>query len=57
VSKKSNLREGPGIKEKIIALLKPGAPITGYGYKDNWVHVETQEGVVGWIFQSLIDAR
>jgi uncharacterized protein YgiM (DUF1202 family) len=56
VIKKSNVRQHPGLTEKIIALLDSGSLVTGYGYKDNWVHIETQEGIKGWIFQTLIAA-
>ena len=56
VLKKSNVREAPGIDEKVVALLEPGSLVTGYGYKDSWVQIETQVGVVGWIFQTLVTA-
>lgn len=56
VLKKSNIRQGPGLKENVIVLLDPGVLVTGYGYKDSWVRVETQGGTVGWIFRELIAA-
>ena len=55
--KKSNLRESPGVKQKILVTLDKGTLVTGYSRKGNWVKVSTPEGRTGWLFQSLIGAR
>ena len=53
----SNLREGPGLDQRIAGRLKKGELLVGYSYKDRWIRVETQQGLAGWIFQTLVGAR
>ena len=53
----SNLRQGPGLDQKIAARLDKDELLIGYSFKDNWIRVETQAGVTGWIFQSLVGPR
>jgi hypothetical protein len=54
IVKDCNLRAGPGLNEKIIGKLNEGAEIIGDSYKESWIHVETREGLNGWVFQPLI---
>lgn len=56
VLKNSNLREGPGLEQKIVGRLDEGVMVVGYAFKGGWIRVETQDGVTGWIFQALIGA-
>ena len=57
VNKPSNVREGPGLDFKVITTLKEGTPIIGYSYKGQWVRVQSELGVSGWIFQTLVSGR
>ncbi len=57
VLKKSNLREKPDIKSKILTTLKKGTPVVGYSYKGEWVRVKSEDGIGGWIFQNLVGGR
>jgi hypothetical protein len=57
LTKNSNLREGPDFNQKVIATLNAGASIIGYSYKENWIRVEAEEGMTGWVHQLLVMAR
>lgn len=57
LTKNSNLREGPGFNQKVRATLTAGAAIIGYSYKENWIRVDTEGGMTGWVHQTLVMAR
>ena len=57
VTKNTNLREGPGFNKNVLTTSKQGTAIIGYGYKENWIRVETEDGMTGWVHQSLVMAR
>jgi hypothetical protein len=57
VLKTSNLREAPDLKSKVLTTLGKGAPVVGYSYKGEWVRVHSEQGIHGWIFQTLVGAR
>jgi len=54
---RSNVREGPGATFAVLFTLEAGAPLVGYSYADQWVHVGDQAGRSGWVFQSLVGRR
>ena len=54
--KNSNLRQGPGLDQKIVATLDQDTTVMGHAFKGDWVRVETRDGVCGWIFQGLVGA-
>ena len=56
VTKKSNLRSGPDINQKILTQLEKGTSVVGYSYKGQWVRIETEAKKSGWIFQTLVRA-
>jgi hypothetical protein len=56
VLKTSNLREAPDLKSKVISTLGKGTPVVGYSYKGEWVRVHSEQGIRGWIFQTLVGA-
>jgi hypothetical protein len=57
VIKTSNIREGPGLKFKVVATVEPNTQLIGYSYKDSWVRVRGENNVKGWIFQTLVSGR
>jgi len=57
VTKKSNVREGPGLYFKIVAIVGPKTPLTGYSFKGQWLRVQGENGMGGWIFQDLVRGR
>lgn len=57
VLKTSNIREAPDLKSKVVSTLGKGAPVVGYSYKGEWVRVHSEQGIHGWIFQTLVGAR
>jgi len=57
VLKRSNLRRGPSLQAKIERTLDAGDPILGYSYKEEWIRVQTEDGINGWIFQTLVSER
>ena len=57
VLKNSNLREMPDLKSNILTTLEKGTPLIGYSYKGQWVRVTKEDGISGWIFQTLVGGR
>ncbi len=57
LTRDGNLREGPGLKFKVVATLPKGSKIVGYSRKDRWLRVRDEKGVTGWVFQSLVSDR
>ena len=57
LTKNTNLRDGPGFNNRVLTTSKPETAIIGYGYKENWIRVETEVGITGWVHQSLVMAR
>jgi len=57
VMKKSNVREGPGLGYRVITSVAPNTSVTGYSYKGQWVRVEGENDLKGWIYQSLLSGR
>jgi TolA-binding protein len=56
-TKKSNVREGPGLYFSVVSIVKPETPLTGYSFKGQWLRVKGDNGVGGWIFQDLVRGR
>ena len=54
---RSNVREGPGAAYAVAFTLETGAPVIGYSYTDQWVHIGDDTGRSGWIFQTLVGRR
>jgi len=54
---RSNVREGPGAAYAVAFALETGAPVIGYSYTDQWVHIGDETGRSGWIFQTLVGRR
>jgi hypothetical protein len=57
VLKKSNLREAPDLRGKVLTKLDRGASVIAYSYKGQWVRVTTVDGINGWIYQTLVGGR
>jgi len=54
VLKRSNLRQGPSLQAGIVETLDAGTPIVAYSYKEEWIRVQTDSGLGGWIYQTLV---
>ena len=54
---RSNLRQKPSLQARIERTLDAGDAIVGYSYKDEWIRVQTDDGLNGWIFQTLVGER
>lgn len=57
VTKKSNVREGPGLYFKVVAIVGPSTPLKGYSFKGQWLRVKGENRLDGWIFQDLVRGR
>ena len=57
VTKKSNVREGPGLYFKVVTVVKPSTQVMGYSFKGQWLRIKGDNGVGGWIFQDLVRGR
>jgi uncharacterized coiled-coil protein SlyX len=57
VTRRSNLRKGPGLDFAVVKVLEPGTPLTGYSYRGKWVRVQLEDGSRGWIYQALLGER
>jgi hypothetical protein len=57
VIKTSNIRKGPGLDYKVIATVAPNSSLRGYSYKGQWVRVEGDNNLRGWIFQTLVSGH
>jgi len=44
-----NLREGPGMDQKIIRVLKKGTKLTVLEEKQGWLRVRLEGGAEGWV--------
>ncbi len=49
-----NIRSGPGVKNKIVGKASYGTVFRKLGEKKQWVEVEHDEGLKGWIDRSLL---
>ncbi len=57
VVKRSNLREAPSVKSKVVRILEGGTLVIGYSYKEEWIRIRTEDGASGWIFHTLLKGR
>ena len=57
VTKNSHIREGPGLSFKVVSIVKPNTPLTGYSFRGQWLRIKGDDGVGGWIFQDLVRGR
>ncbi len=57
VTRRSNVRDGPGLEARVVTTLERGTSVIGYSYKGSWVRVRLDDGTDGWIHQSLVSGR
>ena len=57
VSRRSNVREGPGTGFRVLFVLPQGTQLVGHAYKDQWMRIRDDQDRVGWIFRTLVDSR
>jgi hypothetical protein len=54
---KSNLRQSPTISAKRVTVLQQDTALVSLGYRGDWLSIQTEEGLMGWIFNTLVEAR
>jgi uncharacterized coiled-coil protein SlyX len=54
VTRRTNLREGPGTGTAVVSTLQAGAGLTGYAYVEGWVRVQDDLGRSGWVSRALV---
>jgi hypothetical protein len=52
----SHLRQGPGMKHGVAAVLQAGTPVVASGAVGNWARVAAPQGPEGWIYRALLQA-
>jgi len=40
-----------------VTTLDKGTRVTGHSYKGQWVRVQGEHGLSGWVFQTLVSGR
>lgn len=53
-AEKVNIRKGPGKKNQIVFKAQAGVAFKVLGEKGDWLKVEHESGVTGWIFRKLV---
>jgi uncharacterized protein YgiM (DUF1202 family) len=53
-AEKVNLRKGPGQNNPIIFKAQEGVAFKVIGEKDDWLEVQHESGMTGWIFKDLV---
>ncbi len=51
---KSNVREEPSTKSKIVFTVERGVPFREVKRKGQWINIRHADGETGWIFHSLV---
>lgn len=57
ITKTSKVREGPGLEFRVVTTLEKGTRVTGHSHKGQWVRVQVDHGVSGWVFQALVSGQ
>jgi SH3-like domain-containing protein len=57
VTRRGNVREGPGTGFKVLFTVTAGTALTGYAYTDQWVKVTDGSGRSGWVAKELLPKR
>lgn len=53
----SNLRQSPNLKSTVLGVLKKDSILTAEAYQGDWLKVQTAEGEVGWVLNTLVEAH
>ncbi len=56
VTKRSNVRAGPGTTQKVLVQLNSGSSVLATGYQDLWVRIQRKDDTIGWMHYSLLKA-
>lgn len=54
---RTNLRQDPASKSKIVGRLEKGTQVLGYSTMGGWIRVGGEDGVKGWVLRSAVGAR
>lgn len=52
-----NLRRQPRANAAVLGVLQKAAPVTARAYQGEWLQVQTEDGNLGWVLNSLVEAR
>lgn len=52
-----NLRRQPRANAAVLGVLQKAAPVTARAYQGEWLQVQTEDGSLGWVLNSLVEAR
>jgi uncharacterized protein YgiM (DUF1202 family) len=55
ISRRANLRSGPGTKYKLVERLKKGESLDVLEKRGDWVRIRRKGGLNGWIYRSLLN--
>ena len=54
LAKRSNIRQKPGLRGKIIDTFDLGTAVTAIGYTGKWIKVILTDGTEGWVYHILL---
>lgn len=55
-TKRSNVRDKPDIKSKVLFQLKSGFQVKALWYSDKWIYIEDDTNRKGWIYYQLLES-
>ncbi len=54
LAKRSNIRQKPGLRGKLLDTRDPGTALTAVGYTGKWIKVILKDGTKGWVYHILL---
>ena len=57
VTRRSNVRAGPGTDSEVLATLDSGTSVSATGYRGLWVRIQRRKESTGWIHYSLLESH
>ncbi len=52
-----NLRQLPRGNAPILSVLRKDSPLMALAYRGDWLRIQTEDGRMGWILNTLVEAR
>jgi len=57
VSRRANVRTGPGTGFRVLYTLEAGRTVTGHSHTEGWVRISDPSGRTGWVSRALVGTR